>query len=145
MVVDVKLTVNMLQRIPLFAGLNRRQLESLARRFVERKFDAGETIVTQGRGGEGFFVVISGRAEAIREHADGEKTVLNPLEPGDFFGEMALLSEGIRTASVVATEPTTCLVLARWDFLGVLREDAEMAVVILQELAERFVRVLNTL
>lgn len=145
MVVDVKLTVNMLQRIPMFAGLNRRQLESLARRFVERKFDAGETIVTQGRGGEGFFVVISGRAEAIREHADGEKTVLNPLEPGDFFGEMALLSEGIRTASVVATEPTTCLVLARWDFLGALREDSEMAVVILQELAERFVRVLNTL
>lgn len=145
MVVDVKMTVGMLQRTPLFNGLDKRQLESLARRFVERKFDAGETIVTQGRGGEGFFVVVSGRAEAIREHADGEKTVLNPLEPGDFFGEMALLSEGIRTASVVATEPTTCLVLARWDFLGALREDSEMAVVILQELAERFVRVLNTL
>jgi len=145
MVVDVKMTVELLQRTPLFSGLNKRQLEGMAKRFVERKFDAGETIVTQGRGGEGFFVVVSGRAEAIREHADGEKTVLNPLEPGDFFGEMALLSEGIRTASVVTTEPTTCLVLARWDFLSLMREDADMAVTIVQELAERFVRVLNTL
>ena len=55
---------------------------------------------------------------------------------------MALLTEQMRTASVIATEPTCCLVLAQWDFLGLLREDAEMAVAILQELAARFSRVL---
>lgn len=142
---DTHATLAVLQRTPLFQALNQRQLERLAKRFVEREYLAGEKIVTQGKGGEGFFIVASGRAEAIREHADGAQTILNPLEPGDFFGEMALLTEGMRTASVLTTEPTTCLVLTRWDFIGLLREDAEMAVVILQELAERFSRVLNTL
>jgi len=141
--VDPKMTAQVLQRTPLFANLNQRQLERLAKRFVEREYAAGEKIVTQGRGGEGFFIVASGRAEAVREHADGEQTTLNPLEPGDFFGEMALLTEGMRTASVITTEPTTCLILTRWDFLSLLREDADMAVVILQELAERFSRVLS--
>lgn len=141
--VDPKMTAQVLQRTPLFANLNQRQLERLAKRFVEREYAAGEKIVTQGRGGEGFFIVASGRAEAVREHADGEQTVLNPLEPGDFFGEMALLTEGMRTASVITTEPTTCLILTRWDFLSLLREDADMAVAILQELAERFSRVLS--
>lgn len=141
--VDPKMTAQVLQRTPLFANLNQRQLERLAKRFVEREYAAGEKIVTQGRGGEGFFIVASGRAEAVREHADGERTVLNPLEPGDFFGEMALLTEGMRTASVITTEPTTCLILTRWDFLSLLREDADMAVAILQELAERFSRVLS--
>ncbi len=56
---------------------------------------------------------------------------------------MALLTEGMRTASVITTEPTTCLILTRWDFLSLLREDADMAVAILQELAERFSRVLS--
>ncbi|HOC21568.1 MAG: cyclic nucleotide-binding domain-containing protein [Chloroflexi bacterium] len=141
--VDPKMTAQVLQRTPLFTNLNQRQLERLAKRFVEREYAAGEKIVTQGRGGEGFFIVASGRAEAVREHADGERTVLNPLEPGDFFGEMALLTEGMRTASVITTEPTTCLILTRWDFLSLLREDADMAVAILQELAERFSRVLS--
>lgn len=143
--VDTKATVAVLQRTPLFRGLTQRQLERLAKRFVEREYAAGEKIVTQGKGGEGFFIVASGMAQAVREHADGTQTVLNPLGPGDFFGEMALLAEGLRTATVVTTEPTTCLVLTRWDFFALLREDAEMAVAVLQELAERFSRVLNTL
>ena len=143
--VDMQDTVDILSRTPLFQGLKKRQLERLARRFVERSYDTGEAIVTQGKGGEGFFIVVSGRAEALRIRADGETTVLNPLEPMDFFGELALLTDSMRTASVVTTEPTKCLVLTRWDFLGVLKEDVDMAVTILQELAERFSRVLNTL
>lgn len=135
-----KLTV--LQRTPLFRTLNRRQIEQVGKRFVERTYAPGDKIVTQGKGGEGFFVIMEGQAEAVREQADGTRVVLNPLNPGDFFGEMALLTEQMRTASVIATEPTCCLVLAQWDFLGLLREDAEMAVAVLQELAARFSRVM---
>lgn len=140
MAVADKLTI--LQRTPLFRRLNQRQIEQVGKRFVERTYAPGEKIVTQGKGGEGFFIIMEGRAEAVHEQADGAQVVLNPLEPGDFFGEMALLTEQMRTASVIATEPTCCLVLAQWDFLGLLREDAEMAVAILQELAARFSRVL---
>jgi len=64
--------------------------------------------------------------------------VVNTFGPTDFFGELALLDDGLRTASVVATEATQCLVLTRWDFLGVLKQDVDMAIVILEELAKRF-------
>ncbi|MBN1876150.1 MAG: cyclic nucleotide-binding domain-containing protein [Anaerolineae bacterium] len=143
--VEIKETIDILNRIPLFQGLKRRQLERLAQTFVERKYGEGEAIVTQGKGGEGFFIIASGKAEALRVKIDGTKVLLNPLEPMDFFGEMALLTDSLRTASVVTTAPTTCLVLTRWDFHALLRDDADMAITILQELAERFSRVLNTL
>jgi len=65
--------------------------------------------------------------------------VVNTFETGDFFGELALLDEsGLRTATVSAIEDTKCLVLTRWDFTAILKEDAEMGIDILQEMAKRF-------
>src|SRR6185503_19597258 len=142
---DLKQTVGFLQNVPLFHGLNNRHLELLAKRMVDRHYAAGQPIVTQGHGGEGFFVIVSGKAEAYRERSDGEKVTVNNFGPTDFFGELALLDEGLRTASVIAVEPTHCLALTRWDFLTALREDAEMSVIILQELAKRFRRALDSL
>jgi CRP-like cAMP-binding protein len=131
--------------VPLFQSLKKRQLERLAEKFVPREYAAGQAIVTQDKGGEGFFIITSGQAEAIRERADGEKVVVNTLGPTDFFGELALLDDGLRTASVVATEATQCLVLTRWDFLSVLKTDVDMAIVILEELAKRFRLALDVL
>jgi CRP-like cAMP-binding protein len=142
---DLKQTVGFLQNVPLFHGLNNRHLEHLAKRVVERQYAAGQPIVTQGHGGEGFFVIVSGKAEAFRERSDGEKVTVNTFGPTDFFGELALLDDGLRTASVIASKSTQCLALTRWDFLAVLREDAEMSVIILQELAKRFRRALDSL
>jgi CRP-like cAMP-binding protein len=135
-----------LSKVPLFQGLKDRQLQRLADRMVERNYAAGDVIVKQGQGGEGFYVLIAGKGEAIRERADGEKVVVNQFGPADYFGELALLDEdGIRTASIIVSEPTTCLVLTRWDFLATLRQDADMAVEILQEIAKRFRLALNQL
>lgn len=130
--------VQALQQVPLFQELNNRQLGKIAQRFVERQYEAGKEIVTQGQGGEGFFVLVSGKAEAVRVRSDGERVVVNSFGPGGFFGEMALLDAGLRTATVTALEPTDCLVLRREDFVGLLQEDGEMAVIVLQELAKRF-------
>src|SRR5512142_827740 len=92
---------NFLSKVPLFQGLKDRQLLRLADRTVERNYAAGDMIVKQGQGGEGFYVVTSGKAEATRERADGEKIVVNGFGPTDFFGELALLDEeGVRTASI---------------------------------------------
>lgn len=135
-----------LSKVPLFNGLKDRQLQRLADRMAERTYAAGDLIVKQGQGGEGFYVIASGKAEAMRERSDGEKVVVNTFGPTDFFGELALLDEeGVRTASIIASEPTICLILTRWDFLGVLRQDADMAVDILQEMARRFRIALNSL
>jgi CRP-like cAMP-binding protein len=138
-------TVGFLARVPLFNNLKKRQLERLARHFVPRDYSAGVAIVAQDKGGEGFFIILSGKAEAIRERADGTKTVVNTFEETSFFGELALLDDGLRTASVVTTEATRCLALTRWDFYAVLKEDVEMAIVILQELAKRFRMALDVL
>ena len=143
---DLKQTVGFLQKVPLFHGLKERHLEHLAKRMVSREYPAGQAIVTQGQGGEGFFVIVSGQAEAFRERSDGVKVEVNSFGPTDFFGELALLDDGPRTASVTATEPTRCLVLTRWDFLSELREgDVEMSITIMQELAKRFRRALDAL
>ena len=142
---DVKKTVDFLNRVPLFRGLKKRQLERLAGKFVPREYAAGQAIVTQDKGGEGIFIIVSGQAEAIRERADGAKVVVNTFGPTDFFGELALLDDGLRTASVVATEATQCLALTRWDFRAVLKEDVDMAITILEELAKRFRMALDVL
>lgn len=141
---DAQSTLDVLNQIPMFRGLNKRQLQKIAQRFVDREYDKGESIVTQGHGGEGFFIIVTGAAEAVLERLDGQRVVLNPLGANDFFGEMALLSDSLRTASVITTEPTHCMVLTRWDFISVLKDDADMAVVILQEIATRFSRFMST-
>ena len=142
---DIENVISVLSKAPLFQGLKKRQLERLARRFVEREYAADAAIVTQGQGGEGFFIVVSGKADAIRERLDGTKVVVNTFGPSDYFGELALLDDGPRTASVIAVEPTQCLVLTRWDFFGALKEDVDTAISILKELARRFRLALDAL
>jgi CRP-like cAMP-binding protein len=135
---DTKEISEFLARVPLFYGLDRRQRERLAKRFVPREYDAGKAIVTQGQGGEGMFIIVSGKANVIRKRENEAEAVVSTLGPTDFFGELALLDDGVRTASVVATEPTHCLGLTRWDFIGMMKEDADMGVAVSQELAKRF-------
>ena len=143
---DLKQTTGFLQKVPLFQSLNNRQLELLAKRMLEREYASEQVIITQDKVGEGFFIIVSGKAEALRQRSDGVQVQVNTFGPTDFFGELALLDDGVRTASVIASEPTRCLVLTRWDFLSALRESGvEMAIVILEQLAKRFRRALDSL
>jgi CRP-like cAMP-binding protein len=142
---ELETTTQFLTKVPLFASLKDRQLKLLAGRMVTRSYDAEQEIVTQGKGGIGLFIIVSGGADVIRVSSDGSKGLVNQFGPTDFFGELALLDEEPRTASVITTEKTDCLVLSQWEFLGALRQDAEMAIVILQELAKRFRRALDSL
>ena len=137
--------VRFLANVPLFRGLKQRQLQALNKRFVSRSYDVGDEIVTQGRGGAGLFILLSGAAEAVRIRRDGTRVVVNTFGPTDFFGELALLDDEPRTASVISREDTECLVLSQWEFFGALREDPDMAIEVLQELARRFRRALNVL
>ena len=87
-------TVEQLQRVPLFADLDKRELQSLASSFKERVFEGGSTVVGEGTGGVGFFIIDEGEATVTR---DGEE--LAKLGPGQYFGELALIDEGTRTAT----------------------------------------------
>jgi len=137
--------VAFLASVPLFQGLNNRQLKQIASRFVPRSYQADQAIVTQGKTGFGMFTILSGHAEAVLELADGSKTVVNEFGPTDFFGEVTMLDGGPRTASVIATEATECLVLGRSEFISVMNNDAEMATEIAIALAKRLRRAVGAL
>jgi len=138
-------TATFLAQVPLFRNLDKRQLQSLARSMTPRRYTAGEELVRQGKGGIALYVVVSGKAEAVHSRADGTTVVVNTFGPTDYFGELAMLNDEPRTASVVAIEDTECLVLVRWDFLGKLQRNRGMAIAILQEQSRRFQRALSIL
>lgn len=129
-----------LHTVPMFEGLQEKQLQRLAKRFTERTYNEGETIVIQGTLGIGLFVIESGKADAVRQLPDGSSVTVNKFGPTEFFGELSLLDDAPRTASVIATETTKCLVLTQLDFNSVLREDADIPIIMLRELAKRFRR-----
>ena len=137
--------IDFLARVPLFRSLSKRQFKSLAKVAHRDHYEKGKEIVTQDEMGIGLYVLVSGKANVVHREPDGTTAVVNVLGPTDFFGELALLSEGPRTASVVAVEDTECLVITRWNFLAMAKTDGEMAVVIMEELAERFRATLSIL
>ncbi len=134
-----------IEQVPLFKGLSKRQIRRLNSKFVTRHYESGQEIVSQDSLGVGMYILVAGHAEAIRHRLDGAHVKLNDFKPGDFFGELALLAEGPRTATVIAVEPTDCLILMRSDFLDLLHGDAQMAVIVAVELANRFRRALDAL
>ena len=110
--------VDELKKVPLFSGLSQRQLKKLGRGFKERQFKAGTSVVRQGQmSGVGFFVITEGEAYVS---VDGSEVAR--LGPGDHFGELALISERVRSATVTAAGPLNCLVMAFWDFREFAKE-----------------------
>jgi CRP-like cAMP-binding protein len=116
-------TADLLAGVPLLSGLDRKQLEKLARDFSERTFPAGSTIVREGdEHGIGFFVVAEGEGVV----SVGGKEVAT-VQRGSYFGEVALISDRVRTATVTATTDLKCLVMTVWDFRAFVQGDAEVA------------------
>lgn len=104
--------IESLRQVPLFAGLNGRQLKKLSSQFRERTFQAGTAVVQEGTmSGVGFFVIAEGEAVVTA----GGKDVAT-LTPGSHFGEVALVSQAERTATVTARTELRCLEIPFWDF-----------------------------
>ncbi|MGH2492394.1 MAG: cyclic nucleotide-binding domain-containing protein [Candidatus Limnocylindria bacterium] len=122
----------MLKAVPLFSACDDKQLDFIATQVDEVDFVAGRELCREGSAGGEFFVILSGTAEVRRQGRH-----LRELGPGDFFGEIALLDGGPRTATVTALGPMRCLVLSRGQFENVIRQNALIAVSVLQTLGER--------
>ncbi|NSW53273.1 MAG: cyclic nucleotide-binding domain-containing protein [Anaerolineae bacterium] len=133
-----------LSSIALFHGLTDHQLRRITDHLHEQTYPAGTKIIEQGKVGFGLFMIVSGAAEVVFEGGTGGK-VVNMLGPKDFFGEISLLDDGPRTASVVATSATTCLILNRIDFISLMMQDAAMGVQIATELAKRIRKLLESM
>jgi CRP-like cAMP-binding protein len=108
--------VEVLHDVPLFAGLNKRELRQIARLFKERRFAAGEVVVKEGTGGAAFFLIDSG--EARISIGGSEHGTLNA---GEYFGEIALIDEGTRMASITAATDLVCWGITLWEFQPLVR------------------------
>jgi len=124
-------TADLLAGVPLLSGLDRKHLEMLARDFSERTFPAGSTVVREGdERGIGFFLVAEGEGVV----SVGGKEVAK-VGRGSYFGEVALISDRVRTATVMATTDLRCLVMTLWDFRAFVQGDAEVAWKLLEHVA----------
>jgi CRP/FNR family cyclic AMP-dependent transcriptional regulator len=121
-----------LQRVPLFADLSADELRQISLLFKERHFSAGETVVKEGSDGAAFFLIESGEANvsvAGKERAG--------LRPGDHFGEIALIDEGVRSATITATSDLVCYGLTFWEFRPLVVENGEIGWKLLQSLSRK--------
>ena len=124
--------VELLQRIPLFEHFEKGDLERLARSFKERTFDAGSTVAGEGKTGAGFFVIESGEAAvSVRGSERGS------LGPGDYFGEIALIDDGARSATITAVSDLRCYGLTSWEFRPLVESNASIAWKLLETMAQR--------
>jgi CRP-like cAMP-binding protein len=128
-----------LAQVPLFAGLEPAELDALAALAFTKTFQPGEDIIEEGRTGNGLYVVLEGRVEVIRGDGTDKAQVLATFGPGEPFGELALLGEWKRTATVRAIDETRCMGMDRWLFLAHLEREPSVAVRMLQFLAQRLV------
>jgi CRP/FNR family cyclic AMP-dependent transcriptional regulator len=124
--------IDSLRRVPLFAELDPRELGQVARLFKERRFVQGETVTKEGLGGAAFFLIESG--EAAVTVAGTERASLGP---GDYFGEIALIDEGARSATITATTDLVCFGLTLWEFRPLVRSNGEISWKLMQALVRR--------
>jgi CRP-like cAMP-binding protein len=98
----------------------------------ESYFQPGQIIVTQGTPGQAFYLILGGRVEIVRGN-----TSLGAFGPGDFFGEMSLLDQAPRSATIRAIDETQCLMLSGWDFKSLLERQPSIAIKLLEVLSRR--------
>ena len=125
-------STELLRRVPLFADFDEKDLQRLARSFRERTFEAGSTVAGEGKTGAGFFVIESGEASvSVRGDEHGK------LGPGDYFGEIALIDDGARSATITADSDLHCYGLTSWEFRPLVESNASIAWKLLETMAQR--------
>ena len=124
--------VDLIRRVPLFSDLSDRELKAVANSMKERTFKEGDTVMQEGKGGVGFFVIDEGTASVSVGGQDRAK-----LTSGDYFGEIALIADIDRTATITADGDLRCYGMTFWDFRPLVEGNASIAWKLLQKMAER--------
>ena len=121
-----------LKKVPLFASLDHKDLDSVANSMVERRFKAGDTLTEQGSSGVGFFVIQEGTADV---EVDGQTK--GSIGPGDYYGEIALLTDSMRTATLTATSDMLTYGMTSWQFKPLVESNSELAWKLLTAMAAK--------
>ena len=122
----------MIGSVPFFSNIDDKARKALLANGKEMTYKPGDTIVTEGTTGVGFFLILDGSAEVRKKGK-----VLATLSKGQFFGEMSLIDDMPRSADVVALQPTKCWAITSWSFASLLKVHPELAVGMLKEVVKR--------
>lgn len=131
---------DVLAQVPLFSDLTKSELQVLAANCREREYPAGATLMRQGETGIGLFIITGGKVQVAQQTSSGDVRDLGTFERGAVLGEMSLLDDLPRTATVTALEPTRALAIPVWDFRAALREQPEIGIKMLAILSRRLRR-----
>jgi CRP-like cAMP-binding protein len=127
-----------LAQVSLFENLNPKYIKGIAGICTERTFKPGDLLMKQGENGIGLFIILSGRVRIEKSDASGTQVELAENGAGEIMGEMAVFDGSPRSASVIAIQETTCLVLASWEFNSFLKAHPEAALELLPIVVRRF-------
>lgn len=127
----------MLEKVAIFASLSSDEIEKIVAYTTRRKYAKNTVIVTEGDTNQSLYVIVSGRAKVFVTDSEGREMILRLLGPGESFGELALLDDAPRSASVMTTEPTELLILSRPDFERCVLDHPRAAVGIIRALTAR--------
>jgi CRP-like cAMP-binding protein len=130
----MSVTLDALQNVPFLSHVQRKDLDGLAQTMAEREAPPGKEIVTQGKGGVAFFLILEGQATVV---VDGEDR--RTLGPGEHFGEIAMIVPDIpRTSTVRADTDVRLAALTAWNFKPFVMQNPDVAWALLEEMAKRF-------
>jgi len=123
---------SMIDNVPFFSGLDAKTKKALLAQGKEMSYKTGDTIVTEGTTGVGFYLIVDGSAEVRKKGK-----LLATLSRGQFFGEMSLIDDMPRSADVVAVQPTKCWAITSWSFASLIKIHPQLAVGMLKEVVKR--------
>jgi CRP-like cAMP-binding protein len=130
-------TITLLRQVRVFSTLGEEELERVAAVAVPRQFDAGEVVFREGDASDTCYIVRTGHARAVREHADGRSITLAHFGPGDIFGELAMFDDERRSATVEAIETTDATAILGPDMRRLLHKHPDIAVKLIASLGRR--------
>ena len=126
-----------LRRVPLFSGLNPGQLELLTIGSARRSYPRGRTIVSEGEPSQSMYILLAGRAKVQRSDSEGKEVILAVLGSGEFFGEMSLIDDAPRSASVVTLETCEFMAVSKDAFKAMLQQSPEVSMALMRGLVRR--------
>lgn len=134
--------LTVLSKVPLFSGLTDVELEAIHKNAVTRSFPRNTIVIHEGDASDSLYVIISGEVKVYLSDEQGKEIIINTQGPEEYFGEMALIDDNVRSASVMTTKKSSLYIISKRDFKVVLADHPDIAISLIKEMARR-VRILT--
>jgi CRP/FNR family cyclic AMP-dependent transcriptional regulator len=126
-----------LRRVPLFSSLTEAQLDGVAAGSARRSYPRGRTIVAEGEASQSMYLLLAGRAKVQRSDSEGKEVILAVIGSGEFFGEMSLIDDAPRSASVITLETCEFMAVGKDTFKTILMQSPELCMAVMRGLVRR--------